>query len=310
MNSFVIHIGAPRTGTTVIQKSLLPKAKYHLVFQKQAYKPSGESLNIETPYVAESNSEKLAVQLNAINPIDDPIVYFNRFIVNPASGASHNPSVDDQRERYYPVLVEAIRKLGKCGEKLNKKIVMSSEKLCETAASFACYSSHSKYGWNFSYIPICDAIREACQEQALISVCLREPIGYLRSKYLRTFLQRRAMREERDLSPVEYIQKQAILESNHPGTSALTPAMHAEFIKQLQRHAFVKAFGFQELLATDDAFSLMGLQGEDKYAFRDFPRENKIAITKEQEQIIEFEITNALKNYGFYDRIMKAQMFE
>ena len=68
-------------------------------------------------------------------------------------------------------------------------------------------------------------------------------------------MQRRAMRGERDLSPVEYIQKQAILESNHPGTSALAPAMHAEFIKQLQRHAFVKAFGFQELLATDDAFS-------------------------------------------------------
>ena len=86
--------------------------------------------------------------------------------------------------------------------------------------------------------------------------------------------------------------------------------MHAEFVKQLQQHAFVKAFGFQELLASDDVLSLMGLQGEDKYAFRDFPRENKIAITKEQEQIIEFEITNALKRYGFYDRIMKAQMFE
>ena len=118
------------------------------------------------------------------------------------------------------------------------------------------------------------------------------------------------MREERDLSPVEYIQKQAILESNHPGTSALTPAMHAEFIKQLQRHAFVKAFGFQELLATDDAFSLMGLQGEEKYAFRDFARENKLPFAKEKEQAIEAEITQALKQYGFYDRIIKAQMFE
>ena len=193
MNTFIIHIGAPRTGTTVIQKSLLPRAKCHLVFQKQAYKASGESLNTETPYVAQSNSEKLAVQLNAINPINDPTAYFNRFIVNPADGASHNPTVDDQRERYYPILVEAIRKLGKSGEKFNKTIMMSSEKLCETAASFACYSSHSKYGWNFSYIPICDAICEACQEQALISVCLREPISYLRSKYLRTFMQRRAM---------------------------------------------------------------------------------------------------------------------
>ena len=86
--------------------------------------------------------------------------------------------------------------------------------------------------------------------------------------------------------------------------------MHSEFIKRLQKHAFVKAFGFQELLSTDDTFSLMGLQGEDKCAFRDFPRENKLSFTKEQEQEIEVEITKALKQYGFYDRIIKAQMFE
>ena len=118
------------------------------------------------------------------------------------------------------------------------------------------------------------------------------------------------MKGERDLSPNEFIQKQILLETNNPGTSALTPAMHAEFITQLQRHAFVKAFGFQELLVTDDAFSLIGLQGEDKYAFRDFPRENKLPFSKEQEQAIEIEITQALKQYGFYDRVMKAQMFE
>ena len=310
MNTFIIHIGTPRTGTTVIQKSLLPSAKHHLVLQKEAYQQSGESLNTETPYIAESNSENLATQLNTINPIENPTTYFSRFIVNPAGGASHNSSIDDLRERYYPILVEAIRKLGKYGERSNKTIVFSSERLCETAASFACYSNHSKYDWTFNYIPICNAIREACQGQALISTCLREPISYLRSKYLRTFLQRRAMRGERDLSPAEYIQKQFILESNHPGTSALTPAMHSEFIKQLQQHAFVKAFGFQELLASDDVFSLMGLQGEDKYAFRDFPRENKLPFTKDQEQEIEAEITKALKKYDFYNRITKAQMFE
>ena len=118
------------------------------------------------------------------------------------------------------------------------------------------------------------------------------------------------MKGERDLSPTEFIQKQANLESRYPGTSALVPAMHSKFIKQLQQYAFVKAFGFQELLASDDVFSLMGLQGEDKYAFRDFPRENKLPFTKEQEQAIEIEITKALKQYGFYDRIIRAQMFE
>ena len=310
MSAFIIHIGTPRTGTTVIQKSLLPRAKRYLVFQKEAYNLSGESLNTQEPYITEGNSEKLTIQLNTINPIENPTTYFNRFIINPSGAASHNPSIDDLQERYYPILVDAIRKLGKLGEKSKKNIVMSSEKLCETSASFACYANHSKYDWTFNYIPICDAIRKACQEQALISVCLREPISYLRSKYLRTFIQRRSMRGERDLSPTEYIQKQSILESNNPGTSALTPAMHSVFIKQLQQHSFVKAFGFKELLVSDDVFSLMGLQGEDKYAFRDFPRENKLPFTKEQEKAIEVEITQALKQYGFYDRIMKAQMFE
>ena len=114
----------------------------------------------------------------------------------------------------------------------------------------------------------------------------------------------------RDLSPREYIQKQAILESNHPGTSALTHAMHAEFVRQLQKHAFVKAFGFKELLNSEDVFSLMGLQGEDKYAFRNFPQENKLPGTKEQEQRIETEIITALKQYGLYKQIKNAQMFE
>ena len=138
---------------------------------------------------------------------------------------------------------------------------------------------------------------------------MRDPVKYLRSKYLRTVSQRRSI-TLRALSPVEYIQKQARLEINTPGTSALKPAMHAEFIKQLQQHAFVKAFGFQQLLASDDVFSLIGLQGEDKYNFRDFPKENISQSNKEQEQAIETEITQALKQYGFYDRIMKAQMFD
>ena len=86
--------------------------------------------------------------------------------------------------------------------------------------------------------------------------------------------------------------------------------MHSEFIKQLQQQAFAKAFGFKEPLAWDDVFSLTGLQGEDKYAFRDIPRENEFPITKEQEQAIEIEITKALQQYDFYDQVMKEQIFE
>ena len=118
------------------------------------------------------------------------------------------------------------------------------------------------------------------------------------------------MKSHRDLSPFEYIAKQFALESRHPGTSALIHAIHTDLIKQLQEHGLVRAFGFKELLSSDNVFSLMGMQGEDKYAFRNFPRENKLPFTKEQELAIEKEITQALKRFGLYDRIMNAQMFE
>ena len=72
----------------------------------------------------------------------------------------------------------------------------------------------------------------------------------------------------------------------------------------------MKAFGFQELLASDDVFSLMGLEGEDRVAFRSFPRENRLPITREQEKGIESEITSTLKELDFHRRIAATQMFE
>lgn len=52
----------------------------------------------------------------------------------------------------------------------------------------------------------------------------------------------------------EFINKQAALEAVAPSASALTPAMHAGFIKEVQKYAFVKAFGFQEFFALDGLF--------------------------------------------------------
>ena len=40
MSQTIIHIGAPRTGTTVIQKSLLKKAKKHIILTKKPFSSS------------------------------------------------------------------------------------------------------------------------------------------------------------------------------------------------------------------------------------------------------------------------------
>ncbi len=311
MSRIVIHIGAPRTGTTVLQKNILPKCKHHLVFMKRAFSSSGKTVSQDKTFLIGAPPEELIESLSGTDPKNDPINFFNDFIATPAILGSRNQSLSRNNRLYSLILEKAILKVSKASTDTDKSILISSERLMDTGASLVCKTSHDQASdCNFGYKIICKAISQSLKIEPLIIACLREPIGYLRSKYLRTFVQRRAMKSHRDLSPSEYIKKQVILESSNPGTSALAPAMHAEFIKQIQRHAFVKAFGFQELIESEDVFSLMGLKGEEAYAFRDFPRENKLPVTKEQEQAIEIKITQALKQYGFYDRIMKAQMFE
>ena len=302
MNNLIIHIGTPRTGTTVIQKHLLNKSRTHYVLSKNAHESSGETKNLVEPKTVVDEESTLNYLKTAAKNIEllSKRDILNKLILEPCFHAR----VKSQAT----ILSRSLRLIA---EKTDKEILISSERLMDTSASLVCFSSHRKQDLDhqFPIYCLCNTATRIGQT-AKITVCLREPIRYLRSKYLRTCIQRRLTQRQRDLSPSEYVQKQSILETNHPGTSALMPAMHSEFIKQLQQHAFVKAFGFQELLASDDVFSLMGLQGEDKYAFRDFPRENKLPFTKEQEKAIEIEINQALKQYGFYNRIMKAQMFE
>ena len=310
MSKIVIHIGAPRTGTTVIQKYATNKLINHICLQKQPQKGSGA---LGENGIAKSKPENVKKIINEAKTNPQTIIaheFWNHCIVNAAYYCSQNPKITKGRETYFPFLCQAFEIIKKHSEAARKNIFISTERFSDTSSALTGYSTHKQFDSKFPIYAICEATKESLTNLPLISVALRSPIPYLRSKFIRTFFQRRSMQRERDLSPAEFIQKQCTLESNHPGTSALTPAMHAEFIKQLKRHAFVKAFGFQELLASDDVFSLMGLQGEGKYAFRDFPRENKLPFTKEQEQAIEIEITQALKKYSFYDRIMKAQMFE
>ena len=309
MSNFLIHIGMPRTGTTVLQKWAFPKCKNHLVFMKRAYALSGTSINKERPFLVGAKPNELLHRLTEADPKKNPTDFFNSFIATPSILASQEQSSREGAQLCSLILAKALEKISNAGSEAKKSILISSERLIDTGASLVCKSSHGKSDYNFGYIKICESIAMHLSITPLILVCIREPIGYLRSKYMRTFIQRRAMQSHRDLSPSEYIEKQVILENKYPGTSVLIHTMHTHLIKQLQRHAFVKAYGFEELLASDDIFSLMGLKGEGAYAFQDFPRENKLPFSKEQEHKIEIEIIQTLKKYGFYDRIMGTQIY-
>ena len=308
--SFVIHIGTPRTGTTVLQKHLFPKSKNYFVIQKRAYTTTGRIIDKERGMGGGSIGQCISQMQSLVVPLSDNQAtdFLNNLLIPPLLTPSDPLKRSKLKGMQKHALSLGIQILAQTSDALAKTVFLSTERLCDTTASLRCYSRHSKEG-EFLIYPLMKAIKEFSGGEAKVTVCLRDPIKYLRSKYIRTYFMRRKFKD-RDLTAAEYIQKQVALEVAFPGTSSLAPAKHAEFIKQLQHYAFVKAFGFQELLASDDVFSLMGLQGESQYSFRDLPRENKLPVTEEQEKAIEAEVAQAIKQCGFYDRIMKSQMFE
>ena len=288
----------PKDGHYISPKNIFNKSKANTFLSKDAY---SSSANVVLPGIVDNNF--LQSQITSDTSPPKPKEIFDQIFF-----CALKLAVDKTRQEFSDKLISLIKL---CDKNFAGEIVISSERFCDCSASQRGDSRHQENSDKvFAIIATLIALKSSTiKTPSLVTLCLRDPIQYIRSKYLRTVIQRKYI-SLRHLTPSEYTQKQCALESNHPGTSALTPAMHSEFIKQLEQHAFVKAFGFQELLASDDVFSLMGLQGEDKYAFRDFPGENTLPFTKEQENAIEAEITQALKRYGFYDRIMKAQMYE
>ena len=310
--SFVIHIGTPRTGTTVLQKHLFPKSKNYFLVQKNAYASTGRILDKGKGIAGGSLGEILSQMQSLEVPLSPgQATDFLNNLLFPSICIPFDPArrlrLQDAQKS---ALSLGIQLLMQTSDALSKTVFLSTERLCDTSASLRGNSKPSpSHESEFPLYALLRGIKEFSGDQAKLTLCLRDPVRYLRSKYIRTYFMRRHF-NERDLTPAEYIQKQVSLEVAFPGASVLAPAMHAEFIKQLQQHAFVKAFGFQELLVSDDVFSLMGLQGESQYSFRDLPRENKLPVTEEQEKAIEAEVAQAIKQCGFYDRIMKSQMFE
>ena len=133
-------------------------------------------------------------------------------------------------------------------------------------------------GFRDANLKICDAISQVMLLTPKVLVCFREPISCLRPKYLRACLQRHAMGNERHLSPEECIDRQVKSGRSSPGASVMVTASHRHFLSKLQECSFVKAYGFSELTSMDDVFASIGLQGEQQYSFKIFPRENSFAV--------------------------------
>ena len=304
-----IHIGAPRTATTTLQKHVFPKLKNTYLYSKLAYETSGISSRESTAIAENANEyslDSIRKDFSRVNNNSDRTDFLRRYIINPSLYSSQEGSEGNNQDKQIKILASAVKLLCSSG----KDSLISSERLCDSSASLYCFSAHQGGVKRCLPVhPLCQAINNA-GATPLINICLREPIQYLRSKYLRTCILRKDHLNQRELSPKEFIFKQATLETESPGTSALAQAMHSSFVAQLQKTAFVKAFGFKELVTSEDIFTLMGIQGEDKVNFQSFPKENTINTSIETQENIETEIKLALEKCGYYRRLQSEKMYD
>ncbi len=311
--NIILHIGLPRTGTTVLQKHIIVRSKTCFLITKEAY---------TSPLIQKNNSvgfqePKISLGSLAEGIIDEKQYILHEYdankevldIILKVSGCLSAKPIKKRVESLNKLetsFAEFIEILSKRNN--TKNILISSERFSMTSASLKGEREHrDDQDQSFPIYPLLKSVAEI--KTPLILVCLRDPIEYLTSMYLWTVVHRK-LNGMNAQSPIQYITNQIMLEIENPGTSILTTAMHANFLKELGKYGFVKAIGFKELINSTDVFSLLGLSSEVKYSYKNFPLENRLQFPKvEREQVVK-QIKIALKNRDFLSRLQRNQLFE
>ncbi|QNI69361.1 P-loop containing nucleoside triphosphate hydrolase [Cyanobium sp. NS01] len=299
MREVIIHPGLPRTGTTVLQQHVFPRAERTLLLSK-AY---GEK-SLLYPYTLRDLKRLIgSVEGDAVGIKSSSAIRLRLF--RAIYTACFSLAVDNSRVDVQRLLQELLHLVSRGGDQ--ESVVISSERLMDTYSSLNG-ASRQKGEKVFPVFVLMSNMRAIGIEPRVL-ICLREPLGYLRSKYLRTLGQRRAI-GARLITPYEYIIKQVALEESCPGTSVLSPAQHSRFLKTLQACSAVHAVGFRVLIQSNDVFAQLGFTGQPLHAFRDFPRENQLPYSIEEEEYVRLEVIRALKSTTYYDKIMLSKRFD
>jgi hypothetical protein len=308
MTTVNIHIGAPGTGTTVLQKHLFVRSKRLLVLSKKPFKPSGQAdhsgllvqtLSKESKRVDSPSEEEAKQKL-----FDELMFYVLKYSV---STERKWAELEIQRLAKRVVTIAAERE---------KDLLITTERLCDTSASLIGSSYHQP--GSDSQFPI-TALTKALSEggiESKIIVILRSPTEYLRSKYRCTCLERKRI-GLRGLEPEEFIIEQVTLEQRSPFSSAIAPAFHKEFIKRLnQISCSVKAIGFKDLVSSQHVFHTLGILGEDIYSFRDFPVENMLRPLDDHtgketvsDKEIEARIIETLERFDYLEHLNSCHVY-
>ena len=144
MKQILLHIGAPRTGTTVIQKHALHRLKNTLYISKKPYSggaPRSTDKSLTSTYnlrelknlqsfpslhMTEDNNNSMEILLS----------------LTQALGFAVANKLEEQEvlNRKLVEMVNSISRFPNCDQ-----ILISLERLCDTTASLMCMSTHGKY---------------------------------------------------------------------------------------------------------------------------------------------------------------------
>ena len=108
----------------------------------------------------------------------------------------------------------------------------------------------------------------------------------------------------------DYIALHVVMHRRKPFASALFPLIHKEFMAYHQSLGDVRAYGFRNLLHSQDVFSLMGIGGQDEIAFSSLPRENQAKLASEDKRELERKAGEFLDRQGYLSKLMNNQLFE
>ncbi|MEA5472625.1 hypothetical protein VB716_00110 [Synechococcus sp. CCY9201] len=299
MAQITLHIGAPRTGTTVLQKYIFP----HIQNSSYCGKRPHHSALMHSWGLRDAG--QFFAGLPAGGMTQELREQALRYILTMSFHlAQESPPREDAVRAF---LSEAISRLVRVA--VGGRVLLSTERLLDTAASLN--GSHLVGPGRDVVFPV-HPLAKACTAAGFtprIVVCLREPVSYLASKYSRTYFQRTAGGLPAQ-SPREYIQSQSELESTLPGSSVLSVAEHTPFLKAMHALGFVKAVGFKELIGSDDVLGMLGLENEGKYSFQQFPVENDLGVNTAKKALIMEKIHSSLDQCGWLERVKNAQMYD
>jgi|TARA_B100000674_G_scaffold134000_1_gene103580 hypothetical protein len=304
MDDIIFHVGAPRTATTVLQKYVFSSSKRYFCLSKNPFEASGfvaKKASLANEYSREFVDSMLR---DDVIGSEEKINFFKfAFGLLPLK-----MSTFPENKELGLMFKKALVRLSSSANAYEGALV-STERFIDTSASLNGDSKHkSKSDRSF---PVYQVLRQAYEFgfSSRVLVVLRDPFEYLRSKYCRTCFQRRSS-GSRHLSASEYIDKQCMLESKWPGTSALSVAMHASFVRSLGQFSYVKAIGFKDLVGSRDVFKLMGIHGETPINFADLPVENSFSLPALDSELLRREIKIALMRNNFYDRVMAQKLYD